>query len=1271
MANAANHGIPTYAACACPQSPSFPGISILSATAAFLILLSGVVRAGICVVDAWDNGSVKPQFIYPNWSRVWAGSYDVLLCDGCGTSPENIIGVTVVNFGSAPPADIAGVYWKGRCGATLSPFYTMSYAGTYTEDTGSFPAWTWNGSSISFSGCPDLCGTPACGGYFTIDLYIDVASCPTRDATVQMGFSTNAANNPAWWGSIRDGAGCAVPWYDMFSAKHTFVYVQKSGPEYAAPGDTVEYTIYYGKPGNNPLSEIVVMDTQPPYTHYLYGSGSPAPDAFWDPYPSTPPKLKWTIPGMIPVAGGPTSMVRFSLTVDWGNGDSFEAGSGNTAAPEGERLNNQAQVFFNGITGCGMASAINPPITTVVRRFLFFMVGDNDVLFAPALGQPPDEITYEMFIRNTSDAKTWWNVSVWDTVSPELDTWCNDCGIEDPCAGWTMTPTGCASASAGRVLSGASTMLTWRMDMPPQMTISLRWKAQIRQTASPGQTAVNQIRILQWGRTGIVDGTGHSGVPRGFAHLAPVILPTSYISYVAHAAGASGEGPGGCCPGFLIDFFPLNKKAQFELRALQYQGAGWSTTGGVSASIGTLIGTCLGGFPGGGGISGGGIPGCRAERIPAKYDPTGWQGVLPTLPAHFIYKLVANVPMAWQLLTHPNRADQDNMTYAPSSTMTYTGMIHYLWRRYQFDNGAGPGDELGIISTGADPYGTYNPALKTSVHLFSFDYGTNTWTYRRTYDLGGESVAYDVDMLSTDECPWRILSSDTRLIVAHGFHLSEENGCCCSNCANDNASLMPSRETGNVVSGIGAGTHYGLVQSVTGGNADPETRAVVGNVGGADARYEIWRYVPDNPTATGRVPARLNATSGKWVLVTIDSVPAGLNSAGNPHRYNAQGAGFDSGGLAAFKVRVLSGGPIQVLGGIHVLSPFSGGSVLHSSGGNQTGSEFWLHDVQNIAGAQCGSGAGFTSTQTIDIFCSKSGMVVRAVSSDGYTATYTTTGPDQCVSFTAITNPATGTRRNYRFNVLTGERATAQFIQCRITEKGYTAPFLQTGVHYLITAPPVVFLGQSFWITIVVLDSGGLTKDDYLGTTSFTSTDPGAKIQATAMEMYNYAWVAEDAGVKVFVNVSFLQIGIQTIVATDTMDGSINGLTAVMVVAADIKLEKRKKLSVAASGDTVQFQLCWSNYSSATGFSFTITDAVPMGTSYVPEVASTMLCGASAPVPGITVWYSTATTTTPPGTFTSVPGTGSPLGNTRWLRWTIRDAYVNSTGCVCFRVSVN
>src|SRR6185503_17494270 len=104
--------------------------------------------------------------------------------------------------------------------------------------------------------------------------------------------------------------------------------------------------------------------------------------------------------------------------------------------------------------------------------------------------------TYEIFLKNESPQKTWWNVDVWDTVPPEIDAWCPGCGFEDPCIGWTITPSGCAAATPGRVLAGANTLLTWNLDLAPAQTISLRWRGVVKTSATAGLTVFNKASVL-------------------------------------------------------------------------------------------------------------------------------------------------------------------------------------------------------------------------------------------------------------------------------------------------------------------------------------------------------------------------------------------------------------------------------------------------------------------------------------------------------------------------------------------------------------------------------------------------------------------------------------------------------------------------------------------------------------------------------------------------------------------------------------------------------
>ncbi len=1233
----------------------------LALAAGIALFLPARSPGSVYLTDIWSNGTVTTGFVFPNWSRVPVASFDVLLCAGCLDVSEVLTGLTVTNFGSATAADIAGMYWQVRCSSVNSALMTMTYAGVYTLDGGTLPAWTWVGASPDLDGCADYCGG-TCGGWFTITVYADVAPCPVEFRTIRAGLPVNTSF--PWWGSLSDNNGFFLPWGDLIAETKTIVYSMKEGPVAAAPGDTVTYTITYGRPGTAPISSFIVMDTLPPYSHYVPGSAVPATDVGWDPDPGPPFRLRWTQPGGAP-AGGPTAQIRFAVTVDWGNGDAFEPGSGDTAAPEGVRLGNRAETFPVG-GSCG-PSFVTGQVSTVARRFLFWKEGDNDVLFSSTYGQPPDEVTYTISLRNMSALKTWWSTDVWDTVPADLDTWCAGCGFDDPCAGWTMTPSGCAAASPGRLLVAGGTLLTWRLDLPPSMTLALRWRGQVRGAAAPGGTVLNRASVLARGRTGIVAGTGHSGPPRVFTHQAPIILPTTYTSYLGFgtAENQSWACPKSCADGTLpiietsywIAFYPLNKKADFNLYQQLHTLDAFADFGGVSPPINAFAGGCLTTTPDW-------VNGCKVERAPAVYRPAAYATCPGFTRTRNLYKLVSNSPLIWELLTAPLDDPNDQGTFTGTTSLTYVGYTAYSFARV-CDISADARDGFYLVNT--------SETNATTIHAFWWDAAVLAWQYLSSGDLGVESLwYYPADPMGH----YKFISSQGPLIVYKGYlGLLDVNG------NNNHGTQAPTTQNGYLVPDAVPATFYAFAGGPTNGDMPS---LVIGNFGGATASYQVWQYQPDNPAlptagSPDHLTPRLVDTAGSWQLLAVDGVPAGLANAGNPKIY---GFGYDqlfTEQYGLYKVRVLSGGPVQVYGGRDIYSGFASGHVLHATDAQPSGAVYWFHQASTSAknGASF-CNAPYSNIMGLDFYCPRQGTNVQLVSGGGYSASYTTTGPDECIFFQRLTNPTAPGRDNYRATATGGLIVSAFNITCQMKQKLYTAPFLGQGVHYMIIAPPVVFVGQPFWMTVIVVDVGNTTKLDYCGTSSFTSTDPGAKVEGSAMDGYNYAWDAAlppcgsgpfDDGVRLFVNVTMTRLGLQTLVAVDTMDGSINGLATVMVVGVDVRLTKEPRLNIAASSDTVQFRICWSNYSSGSAFTFVVNDAVPRGTTYLPELGTWALtCGSTDGVAPL-VTYSTATTPGVPGAASFV--TGNPVAATRWLRWTVPIVGVETTGCLCFRVTVN
>ena len=231
-----------------------------------VMLPPGVVHSDNSLNDGWRSDTLTGGFIFPNWLSVPMGSFDLWVCDSltCGAATEVITGVTVVNYGTAVNGtDIKAVYWKLRCGAVVNQ-YVLTYAGLYVEDTGTFPAWTWGGATPDLSTCGvDLCAcAPACcGETFSLDLYMDVGSCPTPLNSVQLGFPVNTLSNTTWGGSISDNQDTFTPWTEMIGPSQTIVWAYKeANVADAAPGDTVTFTVTYGRPGTAPLTGITIMD---------------------------------------------------------------------------------------------------------------------------------------------------------------------------------------------------------------------------------------------------------------------------------------------------------------------------------------------------------------------------------------------------------------------------------------------------------------------------------------------------------------------------------------------------------------------------------------------------------------------------------------------------------------------------------------------------------------------------------------------------------------------------------------------------------------------------------------------------------------------------------------------------------------------------------------------------------------------------------------------------------------------------------------------------
>ena len=95
---------------------------------------------------------------------------------------------------------------------------------------------------------------------------------------------------------------------------------------------------------------------------------------------------------------------------------------------------------------------------------------------------------------------------------------------------------------------------------------------------------------------------------------------------------------------------------------------------------------------------------------------------------------------------------------------------------------------------------------------------------------------------------------------------------------------------------------------------------------------------------------------------------------------------------------------------------------------------------------------------------------------------------------------------------------------------------------FVIAAPSSVTAGVPFSLTITVEDAYGNVVTGYTGRIHFSSTDSGATLPA------NYTFAATDHGVHTFTGLKLKKKGKQTILVTDTLNGSLIGSAIINVL---------------------------------------------------------------------------------------------------------------------------
>lgn len=194
---------------------------------------------------------------------------------------------------------------------------------------------------------------------------------------------------------------------------------------------------------------------------------------------------------------------------------------------------------------------------------------------------------------------------------------------------------------------------------------------------------------------------------------------------------------------------------------------------------------------------------------------------------------------------------------------------------------------------------------------------------------------------------------------------------------------------------------------------------------------------------------------------------------------------------------------------------------------------------------------------------------------------------------------------------------------------------------YEVIAPPTMFAAENAFITVVVHDAQGGIKADYCGTSSFSSTDPAAKIENVAMDVYNYTWSSSVApgtcgvppfpnGVKIF-KVLFDTLGSQVITVVDTYNLVTPGTatftvnpdyvqvaTSVVVLPASASIVKSTSLPLTAQvhdqyGRIKQESVTWSVVSGGGSVNSTGSNSATYTAPNKAGTAVVRACSTSAP----------------------------------------------------------
>ncbi len=939
------------------------------------------------------------------------------------------------------------------------------------------------------------------------------------------------------------------------------------GPAIVAPGDTLTHTIAWSVTAAGALSSVVIFDTLPAYTQFVAGTGTPVPDPGWDPSVGPPSQLRWTIPG--PFAATASGTITYQTSVDWGNGEAFEPGSGDVAAPDGTLLTNRAALSWAGAPAGAQPGASS---TLLVDWFDFTK---------SATGDGSGELVYTVSLRNRSTLKTWWSVSLWDTVPSNMTAWGPGHGFDDPCLGWTMTPSGCAPYAPGRSVAAGRTILHWALDLAPGASTTLAWRAGLLPSVLSCTTVDNTAAIKASGRTFIVDGTGSSGVPAlamSSTLLCPAAPPSAPAAVTATGRpervdlewlpAVAGTSPingyeiwratcSGCADSLLItvgstvttyqDGTGIGAIFCYRVRAVDSLGSAGPFAGpGCAAAVSptcTVVKTQTPASPAPGELTTYQLVVANPSDVPL------WLRLYDTIPAEFVvtsfdipagpftYKGSYPSPVSGTIYEWFNGYGDAGGVW----TMTITGYAPVTpgaWCNQALlkkENGPGPGAEVGIELSNMVCFTTTITGPGTPLALTALGV---TGAINLQWDPATPGTfaisAYEVWRGACPVCTMSLYATSTATMFV-------------------DAAVIPNHYYAYMVrAGDTWGNFGGFSQTATA--ATPPTACPA-------LALSVTTFVsPAQPLIDQPITFTIVVTNTGAATITSLTIVDTITTDDYLMRGPAKPVGqYTTDQPAPFG------------------SPWIGNGVTAFNCGPGSTVFVWSSAVTLPPGA--------TMTFTI------TGTVLEAYSPTPFPTLGATTPapPGFPVNPMAIANIASAVGMNACF--ATDFQQDGPGMGCA----GMITTLAPAGT-YRIAAPPSHFTTEDFWVTVVVLDVAGTTRADYCGTTSFTSTDPLALINGVPMGSFTFAWSSslacssppDEDGITGF------WIRLPSAHSSDFLNLRDAGTPVTLggqSIAQGIPLVTWETAtpSVAKAGDLVEYRISFSNESNVSGWSVMIT----------------------------------------------------------------------------------